>query len=1172
MSLYEQNINALVTVNPRLAARLYGLQTNEKFDVFVDNNDVLNVNILCQNEPIYSGVARDETVERCDAFEAEYMHYPYLYFYGIGNGLLYKLLLQNSEHKKIVIIEKEIELIYIALHFNDFTKEILDKKLIIFLQEDISFGQISELYYDQAMRLYTKTYRMEIHNNFYEKHYMNDIVSINRLFIKSLENAVNAAGNDSIDALIGIAHQVTNVKKMVHTPTLWDGVKKIKNSEVAVIVATGPSLKKQLPLLKKIAEHVTILCVDSSFPILYKEGIKPDIVLSLERVVETAQFFANVPTEWQEDVVFALTSIVHPDIFKEIKGGTLHVSQRPFGYTRFFELHEYGYAGIGMSVANLAYEYAFHSKFKTIVLIGQDLAYASDGTSHSDGHIYGINDKDDKLATHEVMAYGGMGSVKTNKIWSLFKNSFEADIYHTKQEGIVTINATEGGARIEGALEIPFEQVMREYVDQNFHKQPIQLDIPESSKIEENLKKIDQKIIEMTEYVKNHQQKVEEVFLEVMQACEKFDELDIYNNLESADSEKLIYLMDEIDAIKAYFEDEEFAEIFTDSTQAMVVSLEMDLAQIQVRVIKTEDDKKRKMIDWIYAHRYWLFSLAGMMQATMDAITMGLEMSLDFEAIECVKVYIDKQEIDTLHVDHENEFMNNMADIKQMCIDYKLEEKDADKTDSLKFYYSDTQNSFQEEVHVPPRNDGNFTRFMFVNSLETTIDYKKFTKAPKAKDELFYIGLLPVKPTQENEEFIEAIQKICNSFPEIGFKFVCFNEDEIEMTKYVFSKELEHIEFIAPKNIYELYEQIDMFIYDLEKLEDKKLYGIRHILNNAKNIEVPQLKIEFSCNPVVTLQDHISEIYLEVCMQDIQGGKIAVYSDGNSIEMLNVDQNSVSNLFDLKQICYDYRRGSSHNFRFKCIHDSRDLNFDIYLTEQYCEYYNRYAISYSLNAKRDARKNLDICQENKISFLGTLANLRDNNFMEFVHSICQKYPHISLNIFCLVQDEYTASQAIADDFQNVTIQYYHSVEQIINQTEVYIHNVNTTVINDIAWKIQQIFIYECNNIMTLNYNKEMLKYTLREHSLLLMKAGMPFYDNPHYFGFDQKVINEANNNLSLLTYFGSLQWRAKKIDFDLDICTVQDMLIILLEDVFGNRALKEYSFDLHKKYKQYIEG
>lgn len=61
--------------------------------------------------------------------------------------------------------------------------------------------------------------------------------------------------------------------------------------DTAVIVATGPSLDKQLDTLKKFAPYVTVISLDASLPILAKHGIKPDYVTSIERVIETSSFF-----------------------------------------------------------------------------------------------------------------------------------------------------------------------------------------------------------------------------------------------------------------------------------------------------------------------------------------------------------------------------------------------------------------------------------------------------------------------------------------------------------------------------------------------------------------------------------------------------------------------------------------------------------------------------------------------------------------------------------------------------------------------------------------------------------------------------------------------------------------------------------------------------------------
>ena len=137
---------------------------------------------------------------------------------------------------------------------------------------------------------------------------------------------------------------------------------------------------------------------------------------------------------------------------------------RPFRHTTYFGLHKYGYLGIGMSAANMAYELAYHSKFEQVILIGQDLAYSEDGKSHASGHVLGENNVTYSETDEYVTKYGGEGLIRTSRAWIMFRNFFEKDIEETKKNGVLTINATEGGARIEGAVELPFKKAIEQYV------------------------------------------------------------------------------------------------------------------------------------------------------------------------------------------------------------------------------------------------------------------------------------------------------------------------------------------------------------------------------------------------------------------------------------------------------------------------------------------------------------------------------------------------------------------------------------------------------------------------------------------------------------------------------------------------------------------------------------
>ncbi|EOH2355851.1 6-hydroxymethylpterin diphosphokinase MptE-like protein, partial [Campylobacter jejuni] len=108
------------------------------------------------------------------------------------------------------------------------------------------------------------------------------------------KNAILSSGNDSKDVLQGIEQLIYNLPKMITHTAYQDLLKKRENlSDTAIIVSTGPSLTKQLPILKKYANKATIISADSSYPILAKHDIKPDYVVSLERILLTSEFFNN---------------------------------------------------------------------------------------------------------------------------------------------------------------------------------------------------------------------------------------------------------------------------------------------------------------------------------------------------------------------------------------------------------------------------------------------------------------------------------------------------------------------------------------------------------------------------------------------------------------------------------------------------------------------------------------------------------------------------------------------------------------------------------------------------------------------------------------------------------------------------------------------------------------
>jgi hypothetical protein len=618
--IYEKNLKALFEKNPELATKLFAIKTYKNFEVIQQGNDSINLNIIDmeKNYPIYKTQPLEEIQKKQQLFKEKYVRYPVLFFYGLGNGIFIKLLFANPTHKKIYVIEPNLEIIYIALHIVDLSDEILNEQLEILISEELTYSKALDIFTHKDVQVFAKTFELHIYSDYYEKFYSKSIIETNKLLIRAIKQTVANFGNDTIDTLIGIEHHINNLPIMLTNPH-FSQLKNKKNSDVAIIVSTGPSLAKQLPLLKKIQNYVTIISVDASLPILAKHNIKPDFATSLERVQLTSEFFKNTPKKFQKDIIMLHASLQHKDVLKYSNGIKI-LPMRPFRYTKYFGMHKYGYLGIGMSAANMAYELAYFMGYKTIVLIGQDLAYSENGQSHSNGHVLGEKEVQFKESDEFVTKYGGKGTIRTTKVWNMFRNFFEKDIEHANKENILTINATEGGARIHGAIEMPFSEVINKYIDTSKEKKSIKLRTLSEQTVNNLLLKAHKKIATMIEYGQKVQLKIEKVFLKVAEECENLEKLKNENKLEKINFDKLVKLSNKIDKIKDIIETKKLSIMFGETIQSYLVNKELDLAKIMVRPSNTELEKKAKLIEWVMQHKEWLFMLAGSINAQIITV------------------------------------------------------------------------------------------------------------------------------------------------------------------------------------------------------------------------------------------------------------------------------------------------------------------------------------------------------------------------------------------------------------------------------------------------------------------------------------------------------------------------------------------------------------------------
>ncbi|EAV9595025.1 flagellin modification protein PseD, partial [Campylobacter coli] len=438
--LFNKNIEALNNI--LLKESLKQIQSS-KFELILgkDNLDI-NLKDTSDNTFIYENVI-DELNSMLNTYNDKYLLYPVLYFYGFGNGILFKALLQNKNHQHIVVFEKDIEIIWIMFHILDFSHELQSARLMILQTSSLDIEFFSNFCSSKPFFQFSRIYFLELMSHYYER-FHEDVLELNKKLVQYFKDSIISHGNDPLDALQGIEQFVYNLPQMITHPSYKELLSKRKNlSDTAIIVSTGPSLTKQLPLLKKYASKATIFCADSSYPILAKHNIKPDYVLSLERIPLTSEFFNNDFGEFDKDILFVLKSYVHPHTTKYLQKNNRNfmLVSTYASFINYLKLDDFGYFNMGFSVANMNFLLAIHLKHKNIVLIGQDLAYAKDGLSHTkdysnldkhEGHFQRDKNK------YTTQAYGDNGKVESSFVWTLFRHNFEQDVANAKKNYYIT--------------------------------------------------------------------------------------------------------------------------------------------------------------------------------------------------------------------------------------------------------------------------------------------------------------------------------------------------------------------------------------------------------------------------------------------------------------------------------------------------------------------------------------------------------------------------------------------------------------------------------------------------------------------------------------------------------------------------------------------------------------
>lgn len=377
---------------------------------------------------------------------------------GLGIGNYLKTIVDaTDETVNVIAYEPSKDLFFNMLENIDLVTEI-ESRPIAFIVEGVNENEFAPVI-NQLITTETMEFlKVETHPN-YSILYPDKVRSVlEKIFRLTDGILVNYRSGNMFSSVIA-KNQLSNMKYLCEGYNTKQLATAIPHDGVAILVAAGPSLSKNINELKKAKNKAFILAVDSALKPLISAGIMPDAYIT----IDAQKPLNRVDMPEIKRIPLIASSTANSDVLKQQTGKILMCDD---GYA--LAKMAYYAAGkelpgisTGGSVACNGFSLLYRIGFDTIILVGQDLAYTNN-KAYADGVVY---DKAPKVNTENMIKVKGNyeEEVPTLANLKIYLEWFEDYIKGIKtRRNVRVINATAGGAFIEGTELMNLEDAINE--------------------------------------------------------------------------------------------------------------------------------------------------------------------------------------------------------------------------------------------------------------------------------------------------------------------------------------------------------------------------------------------------------------------------------------------------------------------------------------------------------------------------------------------------------------------------------------------------------------------------------------------------------------------------------------------------------------------------------------
>lgn len=222
-----------------------------------------------------------------------------------------------------------------------------------------------------------------------------------------------------------------------------------------LLVAPGPSLKKNIHLISEFAKKGVVVGVSHVLGKLQKMGVDPELVVAIEANDISSHFDDTEP----ERTSLFIHESTHPKVVGQPVAQRWVVHDSEIGRRLKNDDNLKSIDMVASSCTHVAMWALKELGCDPIVFVGLDLAL-EDGKQYSEG----CEGWTPTQQTLEVDGYYG-DKVQTLSQYNVFRDQFELCLTHRLFKGRQYINSTEGGAKINGADQYSLAEVLEQLAE-----------------------------------------------------------------------------------------------------------------------------------------------------------------------------------------------------------------------------------------------------------------------------------------------------------------------------------------------------------------------------------------------------------------------------------------------------------------------------------------------------------------------------------------------------------------------------------------------------------------------------------------------------------------------------------------------------------------------------------